>query len=199
MAFDGERYQSVDDISELPDYQRRQQKSLQIIQNGTPFMNNKRTYAFSPDMDATNNGNDIPMNKETKYVRCFISAKQKLCIKKLTFTVLLVNIRSLNKHLEELQVFLQNIWVPTNCDLSCWNLDTRGFSWKTLQYIRLSEINAKNRVGIVGSVAMFWREDILLLDSFATNYDESLGIKIRTNNENYILITYYVPPGFNKN
>ena len=46
---------------------------------------------------------------------------------------------------------------------------------------------------------MFCREDILLLDSFATNYDESLGIKIRTNNENYTLITYYVPPGFNKN
>ena len=27
-------------------------------------MNNKRTYAFPPDMDATNNGNDIPMNKK---------------------------------------------------------------------------------------------------------------------------------------
>ena len=39
-------------------------KSLQTVQNGTPFMNNKRTYAFSPDMDATNNGNDIPMNKK---------------------------------------------------------------------------------------------------------------------------------------
>ena len=63
-AFDGERYQPVDDISEPPDYQRRQQKSLQTVQNGTPFMNNKRTYAFSPDMDATNNGNDIPMNKK---------------------------------------------------------------------------------------------------------------------------------------
>ena len=92
-AFDGERYQPVDDISELPDYQRRQQKRLQTVQNGTPFMNNKRTYAFSPDMDATNN------EQKTKYVRCFISAKQKLCIKKLTFTVLPVNIRSLNKHL----------------------------------------------------------------------------------------------------
>ena len=63
-AFDGERYQPVDDISELPDYQRRQQKSLQTVQNGTPVMNNKRNYAFSPDMDATNNGNDIPMNKK---------------------------------------------------------------------------------------------------------------------------------------
>ena len=63
-AFDGERYQPVDDISELPDYQRRQQKSLQTVQNGTPFMNNKRTYAFLPDMDATNNGNDIAMNKK---------------------------------------------------------------------------------------------------------------------------------------
>ena len=31
-AFDGERYQPVDDISELPDYQRRQQKSLQTVQ-----------------------------------------------------------------------------------------------------------------------------------------------------------------------
>ena len=40
-------------------------KSLQTIQNsGTPFLNNKRIYAFSPDMDATNNGNDIPMNKK---------------------------------------------------------------------------------------------------------------------------------------
>ena len=37
---------------------------LQTVQNGTPFMNNKRTYAFSPDMDATNNGNVIPMNKK---------------------------------------------------------------------------------------------------------------------------------------
>ena len=37
-AFDGERYQPVDDISELPDYQRRQQKSLQTVQNGTPFI-----------------------------------------------------------------------------------------------------------------------------------------------------------------
>ena len=46
---------------------------------------------------------------------------------------------------------------------------------------------------------MFCREDILLLESFGTNYDESLGIKIRTNNENYTLITYYDPPGFNKN
>ena len=41
-AFDGERYQPVGDISELSDYQRRQQKSLQTIQNsGTPFLNNK--------------------------------------------------------------------------------------------------------------------------------------------------------------
>ena len=63
-AFDDERYQPVDDISELPDYQRRQQKNLQTIQNGTPFMNNKRTYTFLPDMDATNNGNDIPTNKK---------------------------------------------------------------------------------------------------------------------------------------
>ena len=54
-------------------------------------------------------------------------------------------------------------------------------------------------MGIGGGVAMFCREDILLLDSFATNYDESLGIKIRKNNENYTLITYYIPPGFNKN
>ena len=44
---------------------RRQQKSLQTIQNsGTPFLNKKRTYAFSPDMDATINGNDVPMNKK---------------------------------------------------------------------------------------------------------------------------------------
>ena len=61
------------------------------------------------------------------------------------------------------------------------------------------KINAKNRVGIDGGVPMFCREDILILESFATNYDESLGLKIRTNNENYTLITYYVPPGFNKN
>ena len=27
-------------------------------------MNNKRTYAFLPDMDATNNGNDILMSKK---------------------------------------------------------------------------------------------------------------------------------------
>ena len=53
------------------------------------------------------------------------------------------------------------------------------------------------RIG--GGVAMFCREDIFLLDSFPTNYDEILGIKIRTNNENYTLITYYVPHGFNKN
>ena len=46
---------------------------------------------------------------------------------------------------------------------------------------------------------MICREDIFLIESFATNYDESLGIKIRTNNKNYTLITYYVPPGFNKN
>ena len=54
-------------------------------------------------------------------------------------------------------------------------------------------------MAIGGGVAMFCREDVLLLESFATNYDGSLGIKIRTNNENYTLITYYVPPGFNKN
>ena len=54
-------------------------------------------------------------------------------------------------------------------------------------------------MGIGGRVAMFCSEDILPLDSFATNYDESLGIKIRTNNEKYTLITYYVPPGFKKN
>ena len=68
-AFDGERYQPVDDIRELSDYQRRQQKSLQTIQNsGTPFLNNKRTYALSLDMDATNNAGDIPMNrKQNKY------------------------------------------------------------------------------------------------------------------------------------
>ena len=46
---------------------------------------------------------------------------------------------------------------------------------------------------------MFCREDVLLLESFATNYDESLGIKIRKNNENYTLNTNYLPPGFNKN
>ena len=64
-TFDGERYQPVDDISELSDYQRRQQKNLQTIQNsGTLFLNNKRTCAFSPDMDATNKGNDIHMNKK---------------------------------------------------------------------------------------------------------------------------------------
>ena len=65
-AFDGERYQPVDDISELSDYQRRQ-KNLQTIQNSvTLFLNNKRICAFSPDMDATktNNGKDIPMNKK---------------------------------------------------------------------------------------------------------------------------------------
>ena len=61
------------------------------------------------------------------------------------------------------------------------------------------KIIAKNRAGIGGGVAMFCREDILLSESFATNYDESLGIKIRTNNENYTLITYNVPPGFTKN
>ena len=57
-VFYGKRYQPVDDIRELSDYQRRQQKSLQTIQNnGTPFLNNKRTIAFSPDMDATNSVN----------------------------------------------------------------------------------------------------------------------------------------------
>ena len=53
-------------------------------------------------------------------------------------------------------------------------------------------------MGFGGGVATFCREDILL-ESFITNYDESLGIKIRTNNENYTLITYYVPPVFNEN
>ena len=41
------------------------------------------------------------------------------------------------------------------------------------------KIIANNRVGIGGGVAMFCRQDILLLESFATNYDESLGIKFR--------------------
>ena len=64
-AFDGEIYQPVDDISELSNYQKRQQKKLQTIHNsGTQFLNNKRTYASSRDMDAANNGNDISMNKK---------------------------------------------------------------------------------------------------------------------------------------
>ena len=61
------------------------------------------------------------------------------------------------------------------------------------------KIIAKNKVGIGDGVAMFCREDFFLLESFATNYDESLGIKIGTNKKIYTLITYYVPPGFNKN
>ena len=59
-AFNDERYPPVDDISQLSDYQKRQQKRLQTIQNnGTSFLKNKRTYAFLPYMDATNCGNDI--------------------------------------------------------------------------------------------------------------------------------------------
>ena len=54
-------------------------------------------------------------------------------------------------------------------------------------------------MAIGGGVAMFCREDILLLEIFAANYDISLGMKIRTNNKNYTFITYYVTPGFNKN
>ena len=137
--------------------------------------------------------------QKTKYVRCFISAKQKLCIKKLTFTVLLVNIRSLNKQLEELQVFLQTFEsLPTViCLVETWIQE--GSHEEHFNISSYQKIIAKNRVGIGGGVTMFCREDILLLDSYPTNYDESLGIKIRTNNENYALITYYVPPGFNKN
>ena len=107
-AFDGERYQPVDDVRELSDYQRRQ-KSLQTIKNGgNPFLNNKRTYPFSPDMDATNSGKYIPMNKKQNMYG--VSFQQNnLCIKKLTFSVLFVNIRSLSKHLEEHQIFCKHM------------------------------------------------------------------------------------------
>ena len=106
-TFDGERYQPVDDISELSDYQRRKQKTLQTIQNnGTPFLNNKRT--FLPDMDATNSGNDIPLNiKQNMYGVSF--QQNRTYASKVTFSVLLVNFRSLNKQLEELQVFCKHL------------------------------------------------------------------------------------------
>ena len=112
---------------------------------------------------------------------------------------MLVNIRSLNKHLEELQVFLQTFEsLPTViCLVETWIQE--GSHEEHFNISGYQKIIAKNRVGIGGGVAMFCREDIFLLDSFPTNYYESLGIKIRTNNENYTLITYYVPPGFNKN
>ena len=196
-AFVGERYQPVDDINELPDYQRRQQKSLQTVQNGTPFMNNKRTYAFSPDMDATNNGNDIPKNKKEKmYGVSFQQNKSYASKNKHSQSCLLV---SGNKHLEELKVFWQTFEsLPTViCLVETWMRE--GSHEEHFNISGYQKIIAKNRMGIGGGVAMFCREDILLLDSFATNYDESLGIKIRTNNENYTLITFYVPPWFNKN
>ena len=64
-ALDGEKYQPVDDISALSDYQRRQ-NSLQTIQNNVaPFLYNKRIYSFVSDMDATNSG-ILPMNKKQK-------------------------------------------------------------------------------------------------------------------------------------
>ena len=88
---------------------KEDKKSLQTIQNGdNPFLNNKRTYPFSPDMDATNSGKYIPMNKKQNMYG--VSFQQNnLCIKKLTFSVLFVNIRSLSKHLEEHQIFCKHL------------------------------------------------------------------------------------------
>ena len=45
---------------------------------------------------------------------------------------------------------------------------------------------------------MFCREVILLLESFASNYNENLGIKISTNYKNCNLKTYYFHQRFNK-
>ena len=67
----------VKDINQLSisDYQRRQQKVLRTKQNnGTSSLNNKRTYNFSLDMDATNSGSDLPMNKKQNI--CGVSFQQ---------------------------------------------------------------------------------------------------------------------------
>ena len=108
---------------------------------------------------------------------------------------MLVNIRSLNKHLGELRVFLQTFEsLPTVIFLvETWIQE--GSHGEHFTISGYQKIIAKNRVGIGGVVAMLLREEIFLIESFATNCDESLGIKIRTNNENYTLITYYVPQG----
>ena len=122
----------------------------------------------------------------------FHFSKTELMHKKLTFSVLLVSSRSLNKHLEERQVFLQTF--ESLSTVICF-VETGIQEGSHEEHFNLSgyEIIAKNWVGIGGGVAMFCREDILLIESFETNYNESLGIKISTNEENYTLITYYVP------
>ena len=112
---------------------------------------------------------------------------------------MLVNIRSLNKHIEELQVFLQTFESLPSVIFLVETWIQEGSHEEHFNTSSYQKIIAKNKVGIGGGEAMFCTEDILLVENFATNYDGSLGIKIRTNYENYTLITYYVPPGFNKN
>ena len=98
-----------------------------------------------------------------------------------------VNIRSLIKHLEELDVFLQTFesLQTVICLVATWIQE--GSHEEHFNLSGHQKKFGKSMVGIGRGVTMFFRKDIPLLGNFATKYHESLGLKIRTNETKIIL------------
>ena len=112
--------------------------------------------------------------------------------------MLLLNVRSLNKHLDELQVFLKTLEsLPTViCLVETWIRDENYENHFLLDGYK--SIKTKNRTKKGGGIAVFCKEGVEIVNKFSTNYEESLGVEVIIGVQKLFMITFYVPPTYKR-
>ena len=118
---------------------------------------------------------------------------------KLVGSILHLNVRSINKHLEELEILIDELESPPLCIClsEAWlNAGSPNEIYKLKGYSGVIAKPRDNKPG--GGVMIQLREDVQLVKEFETPFQEALCVKISHNNKNYIIVLVYNAPDFNK-
>ena len=114
-------------------------------------------------------------------------------------SMLHLNVRSINKHLEELELLIEELESPPLCVCLSETWLNAGSPNEIYKHKGYSGIIAKPRDKKPGGGVMIQlREDVQLVKELETPFQEALCVKICHCTKNYIVVLIYNAPDFNK-
>ena len=109
-----------------------------------------------------------------------------------------MNVRSLNKHHDELEALINSLESPPDvvCISETWLQEDNS-----VNCFKLSGYNTiinKSRKGIGGGVMMQLKDNVTIIEEFNSELAESISVLVKLNNEIFQIMLVYNPPNDNK-
>ena len=127
-----------------------------------------------------------------------ISVLNDVVLKPTTMSILNVNVRSLKKHLNDLEAFIHSLESPPNliCLTETWLTDNDDIDSLLVPGYNIYAVKNRNTHG--GGVTIQIQDSMSLLETHSTEMEETLLVSLQYKKYRFELATVYNPPRTNK-